>query len=334
MGRLPGASQPLAAAARRGDGHRQGPRPKGGAPSAAQAAQLQGADARRRWAGGRLLHANRPGAPCRRSGCTPALARRSRSPSWRRTTPRCGAVVHMAEVTVLSEDSRRPLTPPKVWAHPPHEMNSIWVGERVATIRFEDILSNVIQRKDAPAWGPNAQFRYPMNGTGHIWEKVFSDLPKENTRLNARVAAVRTKKGAKALELADGTKAPAPSPSLPSPRLPPRRSPSQDAASGPERRRCRSTACCRRCRCRCCSARCPMSRTSRRWRTATTAPPTTRASSTRRATCLAWASRGTRSRRRSTACTGSTSRRTSTSFTASRSPPRPPALPAGEGRWP
>uniref|UniRef100_A0A7S3WE82 NAD(P)-binding domain-containing protein n=1 Tax=Emiliania huxleyi TaxID=2903 RepID=A0A7S3WE82_EMIHU len=96
----------------------------------------------------------------------------------------------------------------KVWAHPPHEMNSIWVGERVATIRFEDILSNVIQRKDAPAWGPNAQFRYPMNGTGHIWEKVFSDLPKENTRLNARVAAVRTKKGAKALELADGTKVP------------------------------------------------------------------------------------------------------------------------------
>ena len=53
----------------------------------------------------------------------------------------------------------------KVWAHPANEMNSIWVGERVATIKFEDILANVIQRRDAPAWGPNAQFRYPMNGT-------------------------------------------------------------------------------------------------------------------------------------------------------------------------
>jgi len=96
----------------------------------------------------------------------------------------------------------------KVWAHPAEEMNSIWVGERVATIRFEDILSNVIRRKDAPAWGPNAQFRYPINGTGMIWEKIFTKLPKENTRLNARVTAVRTVPGSKALELADGSKVP------------------------------------------------------------------------------------------------------------------------------
>jgi len=96
----------------------------------------------------------------------------------------------------------------KVWAHPPEEMNSIWVGERVATIQFEDILSNVIRRKDAQAWGPNAQFRYPIGGTGQIWETVFKHLPKANTRLNARVTAIRTAKGAKALELADGTKVP------------------------------------------------------------------------------------------------------------------------------
>ena len=62
----------------------------------------------------------------------------------------------------------------QVWAHPANEMNSIWVGERVATIKFEDILGNVIQRKDAPAWGPNAQFRYPLNGTGMIWDKVHA----------------------------------------------------------------------------------------------------------------------------------------------------------------
>ena len=61
------------------------------------------------------------------------------------------------------------LTLTKVWAHPADEMNSIWVGERVATIKFDDILSNVINRRDAAAWGPNAQFRYPMNGTGQIW---------------------------------------------------------------------------------------------------------------------------------------------------------------------
>mmetsp|Transcript_55662 Transcript_55662/g.121179 ORF Transcript_55662/g.121179 Transcript_55662/m.121179 type:complete len:1186 (+) Transcript_55662:218-3775(+) len=94
----------------------------------------------------------------------------------------------------------------KVWAHPANEMNSIWVGERVATIKFDDIVSNVINKRDAPAWGPNAQFRYPMNGTGHIWLKVFEALPKANKKLNAKVTAVRTKEGDKHLEMADGSK--------------------------------------------------------------------------------------------------------------------------------
>merc|ERR1719331_2875760 len=96
----------------------------------------------------------------------------------------------------------------KVWAHPPVEMNSIWVGERVATIRFKDILSNVINRRDAPAWGPNAQFRYPMNGTGQIWVKIFELLPAAHKRLNARMVKVRTAEGQKAVELQDGTKEP------------------------------------------------------------------------------------------------------------------------------
>ena len=95
-----------------------------------------------------------------------------------------------------------------MWAHPANEMNSIWVGERVATIKFDDILSNVIQRRDAPAWGPNAQFRYPMNGTGQIWVKIFESLPAAHKRLNARMVKVRTAEGQKAVELQDGTKEP------------------------------------------------------------------------------------------------------------------------------
>ncbi len=95
----------------------------------------------------------------------------------------------------------------KVWAHPADEMNYIWVGERVAAIRFKDILGNVINKKDAPAWGPNAQFRYPMNGTGHIWLRVFDELPATHKRLGARVAKVRTRDAAKkALVLADGSR--------------------------------------------------------------------------------------------------------------------------------
>ena len=96
----------------------------------------------------------------------------------------------------------------KVWAHPASEMNHIWVGERVAEIKSANVFSNVINRRDAPKWGPNAQFRYPMNGTGHIWVKVFESLPKEHRRLGARVTAVRTAPGRKALELADGRTVP------------------------------------------------------------------------------------------------------------------------------
>jgi len=96
----------------------------------------------------------------------------------------------------------------KVWAHPAREMNHIWVGERVAEIKSSAVVSNVINRRDAPKWGPNAQFRYPMNGTGHIWVKVFEQLPKENKRLGAWVKSVRTQAGDKKLELTDGRTVP------------------------------------------------------------------------------------------------------------------------------
>ena len=96
----------------------------------------------------------------------------------------------------------------KVWAHPANEMNHIWVGERVAAIKSSAVLSNVINRRDAPKWGPNAQFRYPMNGTGHIWTKIWGELPKARKSLGARVQKVRTKPGRKVLELANGRKVP------------------------------------------------------------------------------------------------------------------------------
>eukprot|EP01006_Ploeotia_vitrea_P027747 TRINITY_DN60518_c0_g1_i1.p1 TRINITY_DN60518_c0_g1~~TRINITY_DN60518_c0_g1_i1.p1 ORF type:complete len:1192 (-),score=101.36 TRINITY_DN60518_c0_g1_i1:204-3779(-) len=78
----------------------------------------------------------------------------------------------------------------KVWAHPPEEMNSKWVGERVATPNLKAIVKNTLLQQDAPSWGPNAIFRYPMNGTGAIWEQVFAELPQEKVRFNKRVSEV------------------------------------------------------------------------------------------------------------------------------------------------
>jgi protoporphyrinogen oxidase len=46
-----------------------------------------------------------------------------------------------------------------------------------------------------------------MNGTGHIWTKIYSKLPTERKTLGAIVTAVRTK-GEKVLELANGRKVP------------------------------------------------------------------------------------------------------------------------------
>ena len=50
---------------------------------------------------------------------------------------------------------------------------------------------NVINRRDAAAWGPNAQFRYPLNGTGMIWDKIYRAIPAAHKQLNARMTKVR-----------------------------------------------------------------------------------------------------------------------------------------------
>jgi protoporphyrinogen oxidase len=64
----------------------------------------------------------------------------------------------------------------KVWAHPPATMNRDWVGERVASIDFQGVLGNLVRQQDSAAWGPNALFRFPLNGTGAIWEQVRGTL--------------------------------------------------------------------------------------------------------------------------------------------------------------
>ena len=58
----------------------------------------------------------------------------------------------------------------KVWAHPPDEMNLIWVGERVATIKFSDILRNVINRQDVDL--------------GHRHDAPEAVLPEQRTQFD------------------------------------------------------------------------------------------------------------------------------------------------------
>ena len=54
----------------------------------------------------------------------------------------------------------------------------MWVGERVAMLNATEIIVNTLLKKVAPPWGPNAIFRYPMDGTGQIWDALYNTIPQ------------------------------------------------------------------------------------------------------------------------------------------------------------
>jgi protoporphyrinogen oxidase len=71
----------------------------------------------------------------------------------------------------------------KVWAYPTTEMQCEWLGERVATVDISRAINNVILDKEDAGWGPNAVFRFPLEGgTGAIWKKVAKLLPESNQK--------------------------------------------------------------------------------------------------------------------------------------------------------
>ena len=94
----------------------------------------------------------------------------------------------------------------KVWAHPPRELATGWIGERVPVVDLERMLTNVLlDRRDA-GWGPNNTFKYPREGgTGGLFARVARTLD-EKIRYGARVAAVDPVR--RRVRLADGTDEP------------------------------------------------------------------------------------------------------------------------------
>eukprot|EP00668_Euglena_longa_P042002 GGOE01055351.1.p1 GENE.GGOE01055351.1~~GGOE01055351.1.p1 ORF type:complete len:1118 (+),score=394.62 GGOE01055351.1:302-3355(+) len=93
----------------------------------------------------------------------------------------------------------------KVWAHPAPEMNHQWVGERVAKVNVKEVVANTVRRRSQPNWGPNAIFRYPLNGTGQIWENVRRAIPSAKLRLNSVVEHIGP---SKEITLVGGAKVP------------------------------------------------------------------------------------------------------------------------------
>ena len=89
----------------------------------------------------------------------------------------------------------------KVWTVDPKEMNSDWVGERVAVPDVEEIKSKIVQTtfngddaKDSN-WGPNQKFEFPTaGGTGGIWKHVTKLIPPTWFFFRHRVSAVNSEK--------------------------------------------------------------------------------------------------------------------------------------------
>lgn len=91
----------------------------------------------------------------------------------------------------------------KVWAYPPQEMNSIWVGERVAVTDLKRVEKNIQDGTDDVSWGPNNTFRFPkFGGTGAIWSALGQKIEKY-LECNKKVTYVDTSK--KNITFSDGT---------------------------------------------------------------------------------------------------------------------------------
>ncbi len=79
----------------------------------------------------------------------------------------------------------------KVWAYPPKDLNTAWVGQRVATTDLQRVQDNIAHNRDDVSWGPNNLFRFPKyEGTGSIWKALAATIPSEKLLLNHTVSAV------------------------------------------------------------------------------------------------------------------------------------------------
>ena len=69
----------------------------------------------------------------------------------------------------------------KVWAHPLEMMATQWQGDRVPQVDVKRILENLLADRDDVSWGPNNKFKFPLLGTGMLYDRIAESLPKPVT---------------------------------------------------------------------------------------------------------------------------------------------------------
>jgi UDP-galactopyranose mutase len=90
----------------------------------------------------------------------------------------------------------------KVWAHPLDMIGTTWQGDRVPTVDIRRILENQLADRDDVSWGPNNMFKFPLLGTGMLYERIAEALPKP---VQFRKEAVSIDTTAKVVTFSDGT---------------------------------------------------------------------------------------------------------------------------------
>jgi protoporphyrinogen oxidase len=91
----------------------------------------------------------------------------------------------------------------KVWAHPLEMMGTRWQGDRVPTVDIRRILSNLYDNHDDVSWGPNNRFKFPLLGTGMLYERLAAGLSKP---VRTQMDAVHIDPDSRRVVFADGTK--------------------------------------------------------------------------------------------------------------------------------
>lgn len=90
----------------------------------------------------------------------------------------------------------------KVWATPLDQMGTTWQGDRVPAVDLRRILENQLADRDDVSWGPNNKFKFPLLGTGMLYERIAESLARP-VQLSRAVVGIDAND--KVVRFADGT---------------------------------------------------------------------------------------------------------------------------------
>jgi protoporphyrinogen oxidase len=90
----------------------------------------------------------------------------------------------------------------KVWAHPLEMMDTQWQGDRVPDVNVARILENLLDDRDDVSWGPNNKFKFPLLGTGMLYDRIAETL-RQPVQFHKEAVEVDLRK--RRVTFADGT---------------------------------------------------------------------------------------------------------------------------------